>query len=297
MIVPGEYNELNILRFTSVGAYLGETDAHPDDVVLLPNKYLSPGMAEGKTVRVFIYLDSEDRLVATTQTPNITLGNFALMKAKDVNRVGAFMDWGLEKDLFVPFSEQAERIYVGAEYLVCLAWDEQTERLYGSCKISRHVERENIDLKEGQQVEAIVFSETELGFRVLIDMKYEGLLYHNEVYTSLEVGDTTTAFVRKIRNDGKVDVRTEQDGLATIEPNARRILDQMNENEGRLNLSDRSPPEQITEQLQMSKKAFKKAIGSLYRKKLIVIEKDHIKATIQSFTPQGPKHLRGKDDT
>ncbi|MBL4586461.1 MAG: GntR family transcriptional regulator [Flavobacteriales bacterium] len=296
MIQPGEYNELNILRFTSVGAYLGETDAHPDDVVLLPNKYLKPGMSEGGTVRVFVYLDSEDRPVATTETPKITLGNFAILKAKDVNRVGAFMDQGLEKDLFVPFSEQAERIYVGAEYLVYMAWDEQTERLYGSCKISRHVERDNIDLKEGQKVEAIVFSETELGFRVLLDMKYEGLLYHNEIYIALEVGDTTTAFVRKVRNDGKVDVRLEQDGVAGIEPNARKVLEVLNKNRGLLKLSDKSSPEEIEEQLQMSKKAFKKAIGNLYKQKLIAIDRKEIRSVVQNFEPEGPKHLRKPEE-
>jgi len=295
LIHPGEYNELTLLRFTSVGAYLGETNGHPDDVVLLPNKYLVPGMAENKEVRVFIYLDSEDRLVATTETPKITLGNFALLKAKDVNRVGAFMDMGLEKDLFVPFSEQAERIYVGDEYLVCMAWDEQTERLYGSCKISRHVQRENIDLKEGQQVEGIVFSETELGFRVLIDLKYEGLIYRNEVFRPMEIGDSTTAFVNTIRSDGKIDLRTEAPGLAAIEPNARKVLTVLNNNRGTLHLSDKSRPEDIEQQLQMSKKAFKKAIGGLYKKKLISIKKDGIYSVVQNFEPEGPKHLRKKN--
>ncbi len=296
MIVPGDYNELTILRFTSVGAYIGETDGHPDDVVLLPNKYLTPGMTEGGIVRVFIYLDSEDRLVATTETPFITLGKFAKLRAKDVNRIGAFMDWGLEKDLLVPFSEQFERMVEGEEYLVHLAWDDQTERLYGSCKISRHVERENIELDEGQKVEVLIFSETELGFRVLIDNQYEGLIYHNEVYRPMYVGDTTTAYIKQVRNDGKVDVRLEKDGVGSIGPNARKILEMLNANRGLLEVSDKSSPELIAEKFQMSKKAFKKAIGGLYKDKLITIERKCIRSVVQNYVPEGPKHLRKKND-
>jgi hypothetical protein len=278
-----------------VGAYVGESDGHPDDVVLLPNKYLTPGMTEGGVVRVFIYLDSEDRLVATTETPLITLGKFARLRAKDVNRVGAFMDWGLEKDLLVPFSEQFERMVAGEEYLVYLAWDGQTERLYGSCRISRHVERENIDLKEGQKVEVLVFSETELGFRVLIDNAYEGLIYHNEVFRPINVGDSTTAFIKRVRNDGKVDVRLEKDGVVSIGPNAKKIMEMLNANQGLLEVSDKSSPELIAEKFQMSKKAFKKAIGSLYKDKLISIEKNCIRSVVQNYVPEGPKHLRKKN--
>ncbi len=291
----GEHNELTILRFTTVGAYLGEPDGHPDDVILLPNRYLTPGMKEGDAAEVFIYLDSEDRPVATTETPKVTLGSFAMLRAKDVNRVGAFMDWGLQKDLFVPFSEQVGRIEVGREYPVHLCFDGQTNRLYGSCRISRHVDREHIHLKEGQQVQAIVFSETELGFRVLIDLRYEGLLYRNEVFRPMAMGDSTTAFVRKVRKDGKVDVRLEPDGPETIGPHARLILDRLNDAGGILQLSDKSPPKLITDQLQISKKAFKRAIGTLYRKKLVVIAEDHISSVIQDHTPEGPRHLREDD--
>lgn len=294
MFKLGEYNKLIIHRFTSVGAYLGLPDAGHDEVVLLPNKYLKPGVQEAQGIEVFIYLDSEERPVATTLTPKITLGGFAVLEVKQVSRVGAFLDWGLEKDLFVPYAEMVERMHVGEKYLVGLYIDEQTGRLAATPRVGRLFEKNDIQLILGQEVDLVVYNETELGYQVMIDRRYGGLVYRNEVVDDLDIGDERKGYIKQIRPDGKIDVSLQPLGVASIEPNAQTILDKLNASRGIMYLSDKSAPRTIEEQTGMSKKAFKKAIGSLYKKRLIVIEEDHIRTIIQNYTPEGPKHLRTK---
>ncbi|MGB0916759.1 MAG: CvfB family protein [Flavobacteriales bacterium] len=296
MFNPGEYNKLTILRFTSVGAYIGFPDAEYEDVVLLPNKYLEPGMQEEDEVTVFIYLDSEDRPVATTEKPLISIGKFASLEVKEMNRVGAFLDWGLEKDLFVPFSEMVFKLEVGKKYLFGMFLDEKTGRLVATPRITKLLEQDEIALFLGEEVELVVYNETDLGFQVLINQKYGGLVYHNEVFEDLEIGDSTKGFIKQIRPDKKIDVSLQPLGVAGIEPNSKKILDVLNANRGILKLSDKSAPEDIERELQMSKKAFKKAIGGLYKKKLIAIDKYEIRSVVQNFEPQGPKHLRDKEE-
>jgi hypothetical protein len=291
---PGEYNTLIIHRFTSVGAYIGEPNAEYEDVVLLPNKYLEPGMKEGDEVTVFIYLDSEDRPVATTEKPLISIGGFASLKVKEMNRVGAFLDWGLEKDLFVPFSEMVFKLDVGEKYIFGMFLDDKTGRLVATPKIGKLLEQRNIDLFQGQEVDLVVYNETELGFQVLINQKYGGLVYHNEVFQGISIGNELKGFVKQIRPDNKIDVSLQPLGVAGIEPNSKIILEVLNNNRGVLKLSDKSSPEDIERELNMSKKAFKKAIGGLYKKKLIVIDKHEIRTVLQNFEPEGPKHLRKK---
>lgn len=295
MFQLGKYNKLLIHRFTSVGAYLGEPDAEYEDVVLLPNKYLKPGMQEGQEVEVFIYLDSDERPVATTLKPLITLGDFATLEVKQVSRVGAFLDMGLEKDVFVPYAEMVERMHVGERHLVGLYLDDQTGRLAATPRIGKLFDQKNIQLILGQEVDLVVYNETELGFQVMINKKYGGLVYHNEVFEDLDIGDERKGYIKQIRPDGKIDVSIQPLGVASIEPNAQKILDMLNQNRGMMYLSDKSRPEDIESQTGMSKKAFKKAIGSLYKKRLIAIEDDHIKTLIQNYTPEGPKHLRKKE--
>jgi predicted RNA-binding protein (virulence factor B family) len=294
MIEPGKYNKLIIHRFTSVGAYLGMPDAEYDDVVLLPNKYLKPGMKEGVEIEVFIYFDSEDRPIATTQTPFIQVGEFAELEVKQVNRVGAFLDWGLEKDLFVPYSEMVYKLEVGEKYLFGMYRDERNGRLVGTPAIGQLLDKENVDLKHGQKVSVRVYNETELGFQVIVENKYSGLIYHNEVLEEIDLGEVKEGYVKQIRPDGKIDISLQPLGIAGIEPNAAKVLEVLNANGGTLGLSDKSNPEEITSKLGMSKKAFKKAIGALYKKRLILIEEHGIRALIQDYTPQGPKHLRNK---
>jgi predicted RNA-binding protein (virulence factor B family) len=290
----GQNNNLIIQRFTSVGAYLGEPDAAYEDVILLPNKYLKPGMQEGQEVEVFVYLDSDERPIATTLKPYIKLGEFAELEVKQVSRVGAFLDMGLEKDLFVPYAEMVERMNVGEKYLVGLFLDEQSNRLVATPRIGKLLDQHNIDLRLGEEVDLVVYNETELGFQVMINRKHGGLVYHNEVFRPIEIGEKTKGYIKQIREDGKIDVSLEPLGVASIEPNAKKILDYLNKNRGVLKLSDKSSPEDIEAQLHMSKKLFKKAIGGLYKKKLIVIDKHEIRSVVQNFEPEGPKHLRNK---
>lgn len=294
MFKLGQNNKLIIQRFTSVGAYLGEPDAAYEDVILLPNKYLKPGMQEGQEVEVFVYLDSDERPIATTLKPYIKLGEFAELEVKQVSRVGAFLDMGLEKDLFVPYGEMVERMNVGEKYLVGLFLDEQSNRLVATPRIGKLLDQHNIDLRLGEEVDLVVYNETELGFQVMINRKHGGLVYHNEVFRPIEIGEKTKGYIKQIREDGKIDVSLEPLGVASIEPNAKKILDYLNKNRGVLKLSDKSSPEDIEAQLHMSKKLFKKAIGGLYKKKLIVIDKHEIRSVVQNFEPEGPKHLRNK---
>jgi uncharacterized protein len=292
----GEYNNLVIHRFTSVGAYLGEADAAYEDVILLPNKYLKPGMQEGNEIQVFVYLDTEERPVATTQTPLIQLGKFAWLKVHSVNRIGAFLDWGLEKHLFVPYAEMVEQMEIGEKYLVGVFLDGKSERLVATPRITKLLDQTNIELRVGEEVELTVYNETELGFQVMINQLHGGLVYHNEVFRPIDVGDVTKGYIKQIREDGKIDVSLEPLGVASIEPNSRKVLDALNRNRGVLKLSDKSSPEDIERELHMSKKLFKKAIGGLYRKKLILIERDEILSVVQNFEPEGPKHLRDKKE-
>lgn len=290
----GEYNSLTILRFTSIGAYLGQPNADYEDVILLPNKYLKPGMQEGDEIEVFVYLDSEERPIATTLKPLIQVGEFAELEVKQQTRVGAFLDWGLEKDLFVPFGEMVERMYVGEKYLVGLYLDEQSNRLVATPRIGKLLDLNEIDLFQGQKVDLYVYNETELGYQVMINRKNRGLVYHNEVFKDIEIGDEMPGYIKQIRPDKKIDVSLEPLGVASIEPNAKKILDALNKNGGALPLSDKSKPEEIEAMLKMSKKLFKKAIGGLYKKRLIEIDKHEIRAKVQNYTPEGPKHLRDK---
>lgn len=294
MFKLGAYNKLILHRFTSVGAYLGEPDAGHDDVILLPNKYLKPGMQEGAEVKVFVYLDSDERPVATTLEPFIIPGEFKELEVKQVTRVGAFLDWGLEKDLFVPYGEMVERMYVGDKYLVGVYLDEQSNRLVATPRIGRLLDQENLTVYQGEEVDLKVYNETELGYQVIINGKHGGLVYENEVFEEIEIGDELKGFIKQIRPDGKIDVSLQPLGVAGIEPNAKKVLEVLNDNGGTLNLSDKSKPEDILEKLGMSKKAFKKAIGSLYKKRLIKIGDRSITAKVQNYTPEGPKHLRDK---
>lgn len=251
-------------------------------------------MHEGMELDVFIYLDSDERPIATTLTPLITLGGFATLEVNQVNRVGAFLEMGVEKDLFVPYGEMVGRMQVGEKYLVGMYLDDQTGRLVATPRIGRLLDQTNINLKPAEEVDLVVYNETDLGFQVMINRKHGGLVYHSDVHRDLDIGDECKGYIKQIRPDGKIDVSLEPLGVASIEPNAQKVLDVLNRNRGMLYLSDKSAPEDIENQLQMSKKAFKKAIGTLYKKRLITIEEDYVKTLIQNYTPEGPKHLRDK---
>ena len=271
----GKYNTLKILRGTSVGMYLGDEEGND---VLLPHKYIPENAQIGEDIEVFIYRDSEDRLIATTLKPSILLNQFAILEVVAATQFGAFLDWGLEKDLFVPFKEQNHKLQKGQWVPVYLYLDEQTDRVVASAKVHKYFKNlDGVDLEEGQEVDLLVFEKTELGHNVVINNLYKGLVYENETFRRLAWGDTTKGYIKLIRDEGKIDVSLQPLGfLKTLEPNQKAILEKLEQSGGKLNLSDNSDPIEIQEVLEMSKKAFKKAIGVLYKDKKILINDDSI---------------------
>lgn len=273
MITLGEYNLLRIDRILDQGAYL--VDEEENDV-LLPNKYMAENAEVDDEVEVFVYNDSEDRLIATNLTPKFTLNEFAFLQVKDVNRFGAFLDWGLEKEIMVPFSEQNQRMEVDRWYVVRLLLDEKTNRLVASNKLNKFLETDFISVEVDEEVEVIVTERSDLGYTVIINHVHKGLIFANETFRELNVGETQKAYVKNIREDGKIDISLQKQGYVNVEPNAKRILEMLKENNGFLALTDKSQPEDIYSQLHISKKIFKKAIGSLYKSKLIRLEKEGV---------------------
>lgn len=271
-MIIGDYNDLEILRFTSVGAYLGDEEGND---VLLPQKYLDDSWKENDTVCVFIYRDSEDRLVATTEDPKITLNHFAYLTAKAVNFYGAFMDWGLEKDLLIPFREQSYKIEEGKEYLTYLYLDDATDRLVGTTKTDRHYQLCTTELVEGDKVQLLIGDKTDLGVKVVVNDKFKGLVFNNDITKNVRRGEKTTGYVAKVRPDGKLDIKFEQEGYEKIDKISEQLLSALQKNKT-LMLTDKSSPEEIKEQLGMSKKTFKQAVGKLYKQRLIELHSDRI---------------------
>lgn len=274
MLNIGLINKLVALRQTDNGIYLVDEEEHE---VLLPNKYIPEGMKMGDEIDVFLYTDSEDRLIATTLEPKAKLYEYAALDVKDVASFGAFFDWGLEKDLLVPLSQQGKAVDVGETHVVYLYLDEKTDRLAGTTKIGPTLTKVGVDLKVGEEVTVIPYEESELGFSVIVNSKYQGMLYKNEVFTPVSLGVETFAYVKKIREDNKIDLSLNRFGYRAVDDNVVRLMDALEANDGSLNLNDKSSPDAISSQLGMSKKVFKKSVGALYRQKLIEISDDGIK--------------------
>ncbi|THF53116.1 GntR family transcriptional regulator [Flavobacterium supellecticarium] len=272
MIEIGKYNTLKIDRDTKVGLFL--TDGNAD--ILLPNKYVPEEYEIGDEIAVFVYLDHEERPIATTLEPYIFLNEFALLRVNYTNKFGAFMNWGMEKDLFVPFKEQARPMEQGKRYLVYMYIDEKTGRLVASSKTNQFLDNKVITVEKGEEVDLIISHITEVGINVIINEKHKGLLYKNEVYDDLRTGDRIIGYIKNIRPDGKIDVSATKLGFEKLEPSSQYILDELKASRGFLRLNDDSHPEDIKTVLKMSKKTFKKAIGVLYKQKLIEIKEDGI---------------------
>jgi len=279
MIEIGKYNTLTILRDTKVGIFLGNSEQDPEGVhdILLPNKYVPNQFEIGEVLTVFVYLDHEERPVATTLEPYILLNEFALLRVNYVNQVGAFMDWGMEKDILVPFKEQARPMEKGKRYLVYLYMDDKTNRLVASSKTNQFLDNENLSIENGEEVDLIVSHITEIGINVIINERHKGLVYKDEVYDdAIRTGDRLRGYIKTIRPDNKIDVSLQKLGYQNIEPNAQKILDELKASRGFLRLNDNSHPEDIKTVLKMSKKTFKKAIGALYKDHKIEIKDDGI---------------------
>ncbi len=274
MIKIGDYSTLEILKELDFGMYL---DGGPLGEILLPTKYIPENAKVGDEIEVFLYNDSEDRLIATTEKPKAKVGEFALLKVKAVSEYGAFLDWGLLKDLFVPFREQVVKMQVGNYYLVRLYLDEKTDRIVASTRWHRFLEDKNETLKEQEEVEIKIASQTDLGYKVIVNDTYWGILYENEIFQPITIGETKKAFVKKIREDGRIDIILKKQGVEEVEHSRTDILSKLKASGGFLPLTDKSSPELIYQEMQMSKKAFKRAVGNLYKQKLIELEKDGIR--------------------
>ena len=261
----GKYNDLTILRFTAPGAYLADDE---DNDVLLPGKYITKDMQEGDVVSVFIYKDSEDRIVATTETPLFCLNEFAYLKVKEVNAFGAFLNWGLEKDLMVPFKEQNQLMEEGKYYLVTLQLDDLTERLYASTKVNRYLTECTDNDLINEELNMMIGDTTDLGVKVILENKYAGIIYKNDISRPLRRGSFEKGFIYTIREDGKVDVRLEKAGFEKFDEAAERLLNMVKERKI-VYLSDKSDPDSIREEVGMSKKMFKQALGKLYKARKI----------------------------
>ncbi|MBE0650308.1 MAG: GntR family transcriptional regulator [Bacteroidales bacterium] len=275
MIEIGKFSQLKILRQTSVGLFLGDETG---DEVLLPNKYSPEKFNIDDSIEVFIYRDHEERKIATTIRPKILLHEFALLKVNAVDSIGAFMDWGLEKDLLVPFKEQRQRMVSGRWYVVFLDIDHETDRLFATNKIEKKLFNEVLSVKEGEEVDLLVYHKTELGYSVIINDTHKGLVYENEVFRELNIGDKLKGYVKKIREGNKIDVSLRPLGYSHYnDPNSEAIYQMLLENDGYLAFGDKSAPDEIHAQFGMSKKEFKKAIGALYKNRKITMEPDGIK--------------------
>ncbi|WP_203296332.1 CvfB family protein [Luteirhabdus pelagi] len=273
MLHLGQYQDLIILRETDPGLYLGDGE---ENEVLLPHKYKPEEFEIGDSIRVFIYLDHEERPIATTLEPYITLNDFGFLSCVDVNKFGAFLDWGLEKQLFVPFKEQAWPMKEGNWYVVYLYLDEVTNRLVASSRTNKFTDNKSLTVDKFDEVEIMVTHLSDKGANVIVNGKHLGLIYIDDIFEDIRAGDRMKAFVKKIREDNKIDIVLHSPGYRSIEPNANYILDELKAAGGFLPLHDKSDPETIKNELGLSKKSFKKAIGSLYKDRQIDIKPDGI---------------------
>lgn len=268
MLNLGEYQELTIKRQAPPGLYLVDEE---DNEVLLPNKYIPEDFDVGASLKVFVYLDHEERPVCTTLHPFVIKGDFAYLRCAETTDFGAFLDWGLEKHLFVSFKEQPYPMKKGMWYLIYCYLDQETNRLAASAKVNHFIDNTEMTIEPFEKVDLIVSNRTDLGFNVIINKKHLGLVYHSSIHQDLHTGDQLVGWVERIRADHKVDVVLQRPGYRSIEPNADRVMEVLEQKEGFLPLHDKSSPEEIQEALQMSKKSFKRAIGMLYKSRKIKI--------------------------
>lgn len=274
MATVGKINKMHVVRETEHGFYLMDSKG---EEILLPYSIAPEGCSVNEEVEVFVYRDSEDRLIATTIEPYAMVGDFAFLKVVSVNKVGAFLDWGLSKDLLVPFKEQKRRMVAGQSYVVYIYLDEETDRIAASSKLHKFLNYSPVEFKKNDEVELVIFEKNDLGYQAIINLTHTGIIYENEVFQSLNIGEQVKGYVKKIRSDGKVDLALQKTGYKHLGPNVDLILDFLHSHNGIMNITDKSQAELIYATFGMSKKNFKKAIGALYKQKMISIEDDLIK--------------------
>jgi predicted RNA-binding protein (virulence factor B family) len=267
----GKWNNVTVLRETPHGFFLGDDEGND---VLMPYKWAPQGTRVDDRFRVFIHNDSEGRIIATLDAPKITLDEFAVLEIKDVSTIGAFADWGLEKDLLIPYREQVREPKVGEKWLVYLYLDESTNRLVGTTKTKKYLLNDEHEYFEGQEVELLIARRAELGYYAIINQECEGLIYQDEIYKDIRVGDTVKGYIKFCRADGKIDLSLQQGGYKQAEDSTQELLAALKANDGVLYLTDKSAPEDIKAKLGMSKKAFKKALGALYKQRFVKLHAD-----------------------
>ena len=266
----GKYNVLKVVKDLDFGLYL---DGGEDlGEILIPRRYVPVNCTVDDELDVFIYLDSEDRLIATTEMPEITVGEFGFLEAVSVGKVGAFLNWGLPKDLLVPFREQKMDMELGKKYVVYVYLDDESRRIAATSKIEKYLDNLPPNYFEGQEVDLMIFHQSELGYKAIINGTHTGILYDNEVYRNLKKGDQVKGYVKKVREDDKIDLILEKPGYSKVDGIAQSLLDRLNKANGFIDITDKSPSDEIARRLGISKKNFKKAVGSLYKQKLITIE-------------------------
>ncbi len=270
----GKYNQLEVVKEVDFGVYLNGGE---EGEILLPKRYVPEGCKPGDVLNVFIYLDNEERLIATTLQPLVQVGEFACLEVAWVNEFGAFLDWGLMKDLFVPFREQKMKMQKGHRYVIHAHVDEESYRIMASAKIERYLSKDMPDYEPGQEVEVMVWQKTDLGYKVIVENRHGGLVYQNEIFQPLQPGMKLAAYVRQVREDGKIDLALQQDGQRKVKDFSDVLLQFIKEQGGYTTLNDKSAAEIIYDTFGVSKKTFKKAVGDLYKKRLVVLEEGGIR--------------------
>ena len=267
----GKFNQLEVVKQVDFGMYL---DGGKEGEILLPSRYVPEDCKVGDILNVFLYLDIEERLIATTLTPLVQVGQFACLEVAWVNQFGAFLNWGLMKDLFVPFREQKMKMQVGKKYVVYAYIDEESYRIVASAKVERYLSKDKAEYSPGDEVDILIWQKTDLGFKAIIDDKYSGLLYDNEIFSTLETGMKMKAFVKQVREDGKIDLMLQKTGFDRVGDFSKVLLEYIEEHGGRISLNDKSPADEIYAIFGVSKKTFKKGVGDLYKKHLIILKED-----------------------
>ena len=272
----GDFNKLEVVKKVDFGVYL---DGGREGEILLPTKYVPEGTKVGDELNVFLYLDQEERLIATTETPLCRVGDFAYLKVAWVNQYGTFLNWGLPKDLFCPFREQKQRMINGRSYIVYVHIDSQTYRIVATAKVERYLNRTEPQYKRGEEVDLLIWQKTDLGFKVIVDNKFAGLIYDDHIFKAIHTGDRMKGYIDQIRPDGKLDVTLQPTGRRQTLSFSDTLLNYLKEHDGYCPLGDKSDAEDIREVFQVSKKTFKRATSHLYAQRLILVSDDSIRLT------------------
>ena len=275
MLKIGQYNKMKVLKSLDFGIYL---DGGNGLEILMPTRYIPENTEIGDEINCFVYLDSEDRLLATTETPFAKVGEFALLKVNSVNKIGAFVDWGVSKELLIPFREQKTEMIEGRSYIIYIYLDIASERIAGSAKINKFLDNIPANYKINEEVDVLITQETELGYKLIINSTHSGMIYHNEIYKPIKIGDKMKGYIKTIRPDEKIDVSLQPLGYENVVKTVEDvIIEELNNNNGFMAVNDSTDPEIIKNKFNCSKKNFKKAIGSLYKNKKIAILDNGIK--------------------